>query len=387
MGSRSAERASVSLIPRLLRGFAVFALSTGVFAGQTGRAPKDLLKEAEAFHRAGKLDQAINDYKLFLEQYPDVPQVRSDLGAALAGAGRYGEAIAEYQRALQLDPLPEIQLNLSLAYYKIGKLSLAVDGLKKVRAELPGDLRPVMLLADCDLRLGQNKEVVELLSPLERSHGDDLGIIYMLGTALVRDGQVAKGQVIINEILKNGDSAEARLLLGTTKLRVNDFSGSLTDLEKAVELNPNLPDVYSYYGLALMSTGDQAGAQKAFEQAIKNDPNSFESNLRMGVLLREDQNYGAALQHLRHALDVRPGDLGVRYQIAAAELSLGQVEKARSDLEAIVKEAPNFTEAHVSLATAYYREKRKADGDRERAIVAKLVAEKQATEKGVRAAQ
>ena len=387
MGSRSAERASVSLIPRLLRGFAVFALSTGVFAGQTGRAPKDLLKAAEAFRRAGKLDQAINDYKLFLEQYPDVPQARSDLGAALAGAGRYEEAIAEYQRALQLDPLPEIQLNLSLAYYKIGKLSLAVDGLEKVRAELPSDLRPVMLLADCYLRLGQNKEVVELLSPLERSHGDDLGIIYMLGTALVRDGQVAKGQVIINRILKNGDSAEARLLLGTTKLQVNDFSGALPDLQKAVELNPNLPDLYSYYGLALMSTGDQAGAQKAFEQALKNDPNSFESNLRMGVLLREDQNYGAALQHLRRALDVRPGDLGVRYQIAAAELSLGQVEKARSDLEAIVKEAPNFTEAHVSLATAYYREKRKADGDRERAIVAKLVAEKQATEKGVRAAQ
>ena len=346
-----------------------------------------MLKEAETFHRAGKLDQAINDYKLFLEQYPDVPQVRSDLGAALAGAGRYEEAIAEYQRALQLDPLPEIQLNLSLAYYKIGKLSLAVDGLKKVRAELPSDLRPVMLLADCYLRLGQNKEVVELLSPLERSHGDDLGIIYMLGTALVRDGQVAKGQVIINRILKNGDSAEARLLLGTTKLQVNDLSGALTDLQKAVELNPNLPDLYSYYGLALMSTGDQAGAQKAFEQALKNDPNSFESNLRMGVLLREDQNYGAALQHLRHALDVRPGDLGVRYQIAAAELSLGQVEKARSDLEAIVKEAPNFTEAHVSLATAYYREKRKAEGDRERAIVAKLFAEEQATEKGIKAAQ
>jgi hypothetical protein len=34
------------------------------------------------------------------------------------------------------------------------------------------------------------------------------------------------------------------------------------------------------------------------------------------------------------------------------------------------------------LATAYYREKRKADGDRERAIVSKLNAEKQATEPG-----
>lgn len=387
MGSRTAARASVLLITRLLCGFSVFTLSTVVFVGQTPQSPAGLLKEAEAFHRAGKLDQAISDYKLFLEKYPDVPQARSDLGAALAGAGRYEEAIAEYQRALRLDPLPEIQLNLSLAYYKIGKLSLAVDGLRKVHEEMPNDIRPAMLLADCYLRLGQNKEVVALLSPLEQTHGNDLGITYMLGTALVRDGQVAQGQVIINNILQNGDSAEARLLLGTTKLHVGDYPGALADLQKAVELNPTLPDVYSYYGLALMSTGDQAGAQKAFQQAIKNDPNSFESNLQMGVLLREDQDYGTALQYLRHALDVRPGDLGVRYQIAATELSLGQVARARSDLEAIVREAPNFTEAHVSLATACYREKRKADGDRERTIVAKLLAEKQATEKGVKAAQ
>jgi hypothetical protein len=40
----------------------------------------------------------------------------------------------------------------------------------------------------------------------------------------------------------------------------------------------------------------------------------------------------------------------------------------------------------VSLATAYYREKRKADGDRERAIVEKLNAEKQANEKGIKVA-
>ena len=62
---------------------------------------------------------------------------------------------------------------------------------------------------------------------------------------------------------------------------------------------------------------------------------------------------------------------------------LGQVEAARGHLESLVAEAPNFTEAHVSLATVYYREKRKSDGDRERAIVEKLNAEKQAKEKGV----
>ncbi len=370
----------------MLSGFFVLALSAGALLGQ-GVSPQELLKEAASLHQAGKLDKAIEDYRLFLDGYPDVVEVRSDLGAALAGAGRYEEAIVEYKRALQLKPVPEVQLNLALAYYKTAKLPLAVENLLKVREEMPGDLRPVMLLADCYLRLGENKKVIELLGPLQKKSGDDLATVYMLGTALVRDGQTDKGQILIDRILKNGDSAEARLLLGTTKMMVNDFAGALADLQRAVEMNPNLPDVYTYYGLALTSTGDQAGGQEAFRRALQSDPNNFEANLRIGVLLRKEEKHDEALQHFHHALEIRPGDLGVRYQIASIELALGQVEGARRHLESIVGEAPNFTEAHVSLATAYYREKRKADGDRERAIVEKLNAEKQASEKGVKVAQ
>ncbi|PYT26407.1 MAG: hypothetical protein DMG58_22560, partial [Acidobacteria bacterium] len=245
----------------MLYGFTFFALFACLAIGQTQRAAEEILKEAASLHRAGRLEQAIRDYRLFLEKYPDVAPVRSDLGAALAGAGRYEEAIAEYKRALQLKPLAQVRLNLALAYYKTMKLSLAVAELKKVREEMPGDLRPVMLEADCYLRLGENKKVIELLTPVHQTNGDGLAIAYMLGTALVRDGQAEKGQVLIDRILKNGDSAEARLLLGTTKLMVNDFAGALVDLQKAVELNRNLPEVYAYYGTALLSTGDQAGAQ------------------------------------------------------------------------------------------------------------------------------
>jgi hypothetical protein len=51
-------------------------------------------------------------------------------------------------------------------------------------------------------------------------------------------------------------------------------------------------------------------------------------------------------------------------------------------MEQLVKESPEFTEAHVTLATIYYRLKRKGDGDRERAIVQRLITEKQAKEPG-----
>jgi tetratricopeptide (TPR) repeat protein len=52
----------------------------------------------------GDLDGAIRAYRDYLAVEPDSVQARSNLGAALARAGRYDEAIAEYDRALQKSP-------------------------------------------------------------------------------------------------------------------------------------------------------------------------------------------------------------------------------------------------------------------------------------------
>src|SRR5882724_7196432 len=87
---------------------------------------------------------------------------------------------------------------------------------------------------------------------------------------------------------------------------------------------------------------------------------------------------------IRRALRVRPGDPGARYQIATAHLALGKIDLARVELEQLIKQNPQFSEAHVSLATIYYRLKRKADGDRERATVLRLNDETQATQPGAK---
>lgn len=364
----------------------VALLCAGSLCGQT-KSPQELLKEAVALQQQGKLDQAIGDYELFLDMYPNVPQVRSNLAAALVGAGRYADAITQYKRALEKKADPAVRLNLALAYYKSANFKQTVEELEKVRDADPANVQALLLLADCDLRLGQNKKVIDLLNPMHRTNPSDLGTAYLLGTALARDGQTAQAQMVINQITSRGDSAEARLLMGTAKFTGRDFHGALTDLKKAIELNPNLPDVYSYYGLALLYTGDQAGSQQAFQKELEHDPNNFDANLRMGLLLRVDQEYDRALPYLQHALELRPGDLSTRFEIASVQLAQGKQEQARSELESIVKAAPTFTEAHVMLATIYYRDKLKAQGDRERAIVDKLNAERQAQQPAARATE
>ena len=82
-----------------------------------------------------------------------------------------------------------------------------------------------------------------------------------------------------------------------------------------------------------MATGDQPGAKKAFQQELKTNPNNFDANLQLGVLLRQDEENEEALKFFQHALEIRPGDFGVRYQIATVELAKGQLEQAQRDLE------------------------------------------------------
>jgi tetratricopeptide (TPR) repeat protein len=345
------------------------------------QSPQELMKEAVEAQQSGQFEQAIRNYRLLLEKYPQIAEIHSNLGAALAGEGRYADAITEYQRALAIKPDPQVRLNLGLAYYKAGQLPLAMDTLKTT----PRSPQSLTVLADCYLRLGQNKQVIDLLTPARNADPENAAFTYLLGTALVRDGQIAQGQIVIDKILKNGDSAQARLLMGTTKMMVNDFAGALQDFAKAIELDPKLPEAYSYYGQALLSTGDQAAAKKAFQRELESDPNNFDANLRLGVLLRQDEENDEALKLFRHALEIRPKDFGVRYQIATVELAKGQLDQAQRELESLVKEAPTFTEAHVSLATIYFRQKNKPAGERERAIVAKLNAERQANSPAVKA--
>jgi len=136
--------------------------------------------------------------------------------------------------------------------------------------------------------------------------------------------------------------------------------------------------------MALLSTGDVAAAAAAFCKELESNPNDFVSNLQLGALLKQDQRYDEAKIVFERALRIRPGDPGVRYQMATLDLVNGNIDQACTTLEELIKESPHFVEAHVSLATVYYRLKRKADGDRERVTVLKLNAESQANQPGAR---
>lgn len=356
-----------------------FLLASGVTAQPN---PEAILQQAVEFHRAGDMDGAIRAYREYLKAVPGNVQARSNLGAALARLGHYDEAIVEYEQALKgASEKAPILLNLGLAYYKSGRPSQAAAQFEQAPAGLQNP-QVTMLLASCYLRLGQPERAVKILSPLEAKHAGEPAFDYLYGTALIQDKQPIRGSHVIDRILRRGDSAQARLLLAITRLQSSDFEGAQKDFEKAIELDPKLPEAHARYGQLLLTMGDSAKAAEAFRQELAIDSADFMANLNMGVLAKQDQNYSDAREYLNRALRARPGDTGVLYQIATLDLATGELERARQQLESLIQTAPSFMEAHSSLSTVYFRLDRAADAERERQIADKLAAEQRDPRRG-----
>jgi tetratricopeptide (TPR) repeat protein len=365
------------------RSLLYLALVAGTVTPATEAAAQESsYNKAVALQKTGDFEAAAREYRQFLASNPDSVEAQSNLGVVLVNLGRYEEAIAAYQAALATAPSNAVvRLNLGLAFYKAVNLEAALDAFSRVLAAAPENLQARYLAADCQLQLGRPAEVITLLESLEASRPDDPVLSYLLGMALLATKQVEKGQVLIDRILRHGDSAQAWVMMAVAKRGAGDMKGAVEDLKRAVELDPELPGVHGLYGQALLAIGSPDVARREFETEMSRNPLDFDANLNLGVLLRAEQDYDAAMRHLTRALGVRPGDLATRYQIASLELARQDIATATGMLETIVKEAPAFVEAHVSLATAYYRQRRKEDGDRERAIVEQLNREKDAKER------
>ena len=345
--------------------------------------PERIFARAVQLHQSGDIEGAIREYQAYLALRPERVEARSNLGAALARLGRYADAIEQYKRALALEGRNQgIRFNLAVAYYKTARILSASKELEAVVAAQPENRNAVLLLADCNLRMGEFKKVIELLTPVESAEPDNRAVAYLLGMALINDKRLDEGQRRIERILRDGDSAEAHVMMGTTYLTVTEYEKELKEFKRAVELNPKLPSVNSFYGQTLVRMGATEEAIAAFRRELEVNPNDFDSCLQMGLLLKQDQKLDESRDYLRRALTVRPNEPNARFYIASIDVAQGKLNEALPALEQLVKDAADFVEAHVMLATVYYRMRRKADGDREQAVVNKLNAERQAKQPG-----
>jgi tetratricopeptide (TPR) repeat protein len=339
--------------------------------------PQQLFRDAVAAQQNGDDALAVRKYQELLKSYPDSVEVRANLGAALSKLGRYDEAIVQYRAVLAKKDNEGLRLNLALAYYKKSAWRDAVQQLETLRAAQPGDTRVATLLADCYARLGQDEKAIAVLKPVEAAQPDDLAVAWLLGSALIRVGHLRDGLDRVDRVARQGNRPEAYLLAGQTALKMNEFERARDYAAEAVRLNPKLPGLDTLRGTVLTYLGDTQSAIAALQKAIVADSNDFDAQVALGAVLQTERDLDGARQHLQRALELKPDSNLARYKWAQLERTEGHLEDAVKDFERVVHDNPDWAQPHVELAALYFRLKRQADGDRERAIFDRLTAEQQ----------
>ncbi|HET6146480.1 MAG TPA: tetratricopeptide repeat protein [Polyangia bacterium] len=163
--------------------------------------------------------------------------------------GKYGEAIAHFEKAYSLSQVPEILFNLGQCYRKrwedekkseLGRRALhyyqalvrEAPG-SKVRADSDqfiGELEPALAQAEARERQGQ----------IDAARGAEaLG----LAKAFLRDGQLADAAATAERLLREPDNgreilAEAYVVGGRAAARLGDALGAEAQFRRALELRP-----------------------------------------------------------------------------------------------------------------------------------------------------
>jgi len=175
------------------------------------------------------------------------------------------------------------------------------------------------------------------LVPPAAAQAEDLAELSAQGKAALRDQQFDRAEKLYEQVVKlDPRSAEAHSDLGLALYMVGRYSPAITELHKALELNPHLDRTQVLLALSYFNTGELDHAIPLLEKAyrtMKDDP-VVAAHLGLAYLRREKDD--AALVVLSHWVELEPNSADALYfkgksAMYVASNSFSQLTKAAPD--------------------------------------------------------
>ena len=220
----------------------------------------------------GKANEARARVNRQLMASPNNQQLYNLLGQLWMQAEDPGQAETAFKKALELDnSLLSAYMNLGLVYHLAGKTDQAVKEFEAVLAKDRKVIQAHMQLGMIrDGRKEYDKaqahyEAVLKLDPRFAPAANNLDwIIVEHGGNL--DVALSHAQTAREQQPNDSHIADT---LGWVYYKKNANLLAMSLLKEAVEKSPNEPDFYFHYGMAQQKSGDQAGAKKSLQTALK----------------------------------------------------------------------------------------------------------------------
>lgn len=234
--------------------------------------------------------------------------------------GQYQEAIIEYQNVAQIDPQDaDAQYRLAVTYLKLGGL----PDLKHAYAAL--------------------SRTVELDKTNREAH-------LKLGELYLRGNEPAKARERAEIVLVSApQNTEGLILKGRSLISEKHYAEGISELKKAIELDPKNMQTYIDLARAYFAAKDPATAEATLNQALTIDPRSTEIMMALGDFRKTTGKLDQAEIIYKQALDIAPQNESIYLKLTDFYQRHNRLADAEATLQKLASSKPQDEMPHIRL--------------------------------------
>ncbi|MCZ6596597.1 MAG: tetratricopeptide repeat protein [Planctomycetota bacterium] len=157
---------------------------------------------------------------------------------------------------------------------------------------------------------------------------------------------------------------ESMVEFGALSFDHEELGRAVASLERAIGLDPGVPEFHTHLGLAHERMGDMESAERAFTVALELDPDDLQALVHRSIARRTAGRFEEAGRDLERAVRSDPTAFGALHNLGLLRLAAKEWEAAYSAFERATRVAPARAEPWSGLQTALRRLGRDDEADR-----------------------
>ena len=329
---------------------------------------------AVAQYEAGRLPEASAALEALLREVPESFEVHELLGLVYSAQSQDAKASAHLEKAVGLKPeSASARMNLAINLVRVGRLPLAETQFKKALDLEPKNYEANHNLGELYVRAGKVAAATPYLEQAQRINSAAYDNGYDLALAYVVTSRLSDARQLIQDLLKQKDTAELHNLLGEVEEKDGKFVEAANQYELAAHLDPSESNLFDWGGeLLLHRTLDPAIT--IFQKAAERYPNSPRIAIGLGIAYYSRGNYDDAVKSLLHAADLSPADPRVYPFLSRAyDSSPSQADEVIARFRRFAEQQPGNARAQYYYAMSLWKGKRTQDPNLDLTQIAALL--------------
>ncbi|PYU45381.1 MAG: hypothetical protein DMG53_14460 [Acidobacteria bacterium] len=255
----------------------------------------------------------------------------NDLATAEALQEKYDLAFKHYREAERWDSrIPNLQRNLGLAAFFVGKPAEAIRLLARVVTEEPGDAHARVVLALAYFAAEDFAKTAQTISPIADRALQDPQLGFAWAKSLAETGN-KRGAAHALETMEKADSrlsVESLIQFGRLWSELREIARAAQSFRRILLVDPANADAKFALGIALMSLSKQSEAADLFLSVLVDHPDHVEARYQLGRALLQSGNFPEAIRNLEEVTRLQPARLSVHLDLEAAYRKAGRAAEA-----------------------------------------------------------